>query len=85
MARRITVRTTTVTLLVFRDSGAPRCPACGGAMVTLDQGSTLFGVAIESLDRWFDSGEVHRSTPAGFPCLVCLSSLLIFLENHNPA
>jgi hypothetical protein len=85
MARRTTVRTTTETLLILRSSGAPRCPVCGGVMVTLEQERTLCGVAIERLNRWLESGAVHHSDADGVPYLICLHSLLICLQNNSPA
>jgi hypothetical protein len=85
MARRTTVRITTETLLIVGNSGVPRCPVCGGAMVTLGQGRTLCGVTIERLNRWLESGAVHHSDVADLPYLVCLHSLLIRLQNNNPA
>jgi hypothetical protein len=85
MTRRTTVRITTERLLVFGNSGAPQCPICGGVMVTPTQGHSLCCGEIERLNRWLESGAVHHSDLAGVPCLVCLPSLLICLQNENPA
>jgi hypothetical protein len=85
MARRITVRTTTEMLLIFGNSGASRCPVCGGVMVALEQGPMLCGVAIERLNQWLESGAIHHSDLAGLPRLICMYSLLNRLQNNSPA
>jgi hypothetical protein len=85
MARRTTIRTTTETLLILGGSGTQGCPVCGGVMVTLDQGRVLCGVASEQLNRWLECGAVHHSGRTGLPQMVCLHSLLICLQNNNPA
>ena len=85
MARRSIIRTTTETFVILGDSGVPRCPVCGGAMVTLGHTCMLYGVAIERLNRWLESGAVHHSGRVGFPQMVCLHSLLICLQNNTPA
>jgi hypothetical protein len=85
MARRTTIRTTTETLLILGNSGTPGCPVCGGVMVTLEQGHMLCGVAIEPLNRRLESGAVHHSGRPGLPQMVCLHSLLMSLQNNNPA
>jgi hypothetical protein len=85
MARLTIVRTTTETLLMVGNSGAPRCTVCGGVMVPLGHGRNLCGVEIERLGRWLESGAIHQSGRAGHPCLVCLNSLLICLQNNSPA
>jgi hypothetical protein len=54
-------------------------------MVTLEQGRLLYGVAMERLNRWLESDAVHHSELAGVSSLVCLHSLLICLQNNNPA
>jgi hypothetical protein len=54
-------------------------------MVAPGQGCLLCGVASEQLNRWLESGAVHQSGRAGLPQMVCLQSLLICLENDNPA
>ena len=66
-------------------SGIPGCPVCGGVMVTLEQGRMLCGVAIDQLNRWLESGEVHHSDRASLPQIVCLHSPLICLQNNSPA
>ena len=85
MARRTTIRTTTETLLILGSSGIPECPVCGGVMVTLDQGRMLCGVASEQLNRWLECGAVQHSGRNGLPRMVCLHSLMICLQNDNPA
>ena len=85
MARRTTIRITTETLLILGNSGAPRCPVCGGVMVTLEQGRLFYGVAIERLNRWLESGAFHHSGLPSVPCLICLHSLLDRLQNNSPA
>jgi hypothetical protein len=54
-------------------------------MMTLGQGHMLCGVAIDQLNRWLESGAVHHSGRTGLPQMVCLQSLLICLQNNNPA
>lgn len=85
MARRITIRVTTETLLILGNSGAPRCPVCGGVMVMREQGRLLCGGAIERLNRWLESGAVHHFDLPGVPKLICLHSLLDRLQDNNPA
>ena len=85
MARRTIIRTTTESLLIVSNSGTPGCPVCGGVMVAQEQGRTLCGVAGEQLNRWLESGALHHSGRASLPQMVCLQSLLICLQNNNPA
>jgi hypothetical protein len=54
-------------------------------MVTLDQGRMLCGVASEQLNRWLECGAVQHSGRNGLPRMVCLHSLMICLQNDNPA
>ncbi len=85
MARRTTIRTTTETLLILGNPGTPGSPVCGGVMATLEQGCMLGGVAIEQWNRWLESGAIHQSDLASLIQTVCLHSLLICLQNNNPA
>jgi hypothetical protein len=61
------------------------CRHSGSLMVTLDQGRMLCGAAIDRLNGWLQSGAVHHSDAASFQNLLCLRSMLICLENENPA
>jgi hypothetical protein len=54
-------------------------------MVTPEQARVLCGEAIEALNRCLESGAVHRFDVDGVLSLVCLNSLLIRLQNNNPA
>jgi hypothetical protein len=42
-------------------------------------------VGSEQFNRWLECGAVHHFGQAGLPQMVCLHSLLICLQNNNPA
>ena len=80
-ARRVTEITvqTEEAFVLRRSSGSPHasCAQCGtpSPMVTAEEAAVLFGVAVRSIYREIEAGELHFEETAAGSVLVCLHSL----------
>lgn len=80
-ARRITEITvqTEEAFVLHRSSGSPHasCAQCGTAapMVTPEEAAVVFGVAVRTIYREIEAGELHFEETAAGSVLVCLHSL----------
>lgn len=80
-ARRVTEITvqTEEAFVLRRSSGSPHasCAQCRtpAPMVTAEEAAVLFGVALRSIYREIEAGELHFEETAAGSVLVCLRSL----------
>ena len=82
----ITIETKSLLVLCSRISRGAKCPVCGseGEMISLEAGSPAVA-DIPVLGQWLKSGEVHQSEAVDGSALICLSSLLVYVQNANLA
>ena len=80
-ARRFTQITlqTDEAFVIRRTAGSVQalCAECGSIMpmVTPEEGSILFGIAVRSIYRGLEAGELHFQETSSGPVVVCLDSL----------
>jgi hypothetical protein len=87
MARRMTIKITSETLLFLRGSSTRTgwCPAClrESEMLTLERASAFYRGESASFVEWLELTDVHRSRAADGSWLICLRSLLDCLQNKD--
>lgn len=80
---KITIETDSLLIVRGRSSARGWCPLCqaDAEMITLDNGRVISNLDRPAVEKWLNSGELHRSqTDDGSP-LVCLNSLLARIQN----
>jgi hypothetical protein len=81
----ITVETTSLLILRFRNSGLAWCAQCAGEVEMIALEHTGMTPHRSTIEEWLNSGDLHRSAgPDGAP-FICLNSLLARLQSTKPA
>jgi len=75
---KITVETDSLLLLRGLNSTRARCPLCNAEseMVALENLQVISNLERHSLEKWINSGELHRLQGDDGSPLICLNSLL---------
>jgi len=80
MAKQITITIETDSLWIMRSrsSGSAWCPQCGAEVETLalESVGVLSNSERTALEKWLNSGQLHRPQAADGSALICLNSLL---------
>jgi hypothetical protein len=89
MARQTTITIETSSLLILRDRNSRRawCPQCGAEteMITLEETDLTSNVDRSALEEWLNHRVLHRFEGPDGSALICLNSLLVRVQNANPA
>ena len=80
---KITVETESLLILRVRSSARAWCPQCqaDAEIIALDNVGVISNLDRPAVEKWFNSGELHRSQAADGSALVCLNSLLARVQN----
>jgi hypothetical protein len=80
---KITIETDSLLILRGRSSRRAWCPLCAaeGEMIALEETGVISNLEGTALEEWLGSGQLHRSQAADGSTLICLTSLLVRLQN----
>ena len=80
---KITIETDSLLFLRGRNSTRAHCPLCRAEseMVALENLQVVSNLDGPSLEKWINSGELHRLQSADGSTLICLNSLLARVRN----
>ena len=85
MAKQTKITIETDSLLVVRGHSSARawCPLCQAdvEMIALDNVGVISNLDRLTVEKWFGSGELHRSQAADGSPQVCLNSLLARVQH----
>lgn len=85
MAKQTKITIETDSLFIVRGRGSARvwCPLCqaDAEMIALENVGVISNLDRPAVEKWFNSGELHRSQAADGSALVCLNSLLARVQN----
>jgi hypothetical protein len=85
MAKQTRITIETDSLLIVRAGNTSRawCPQCGaeGEMVALANAGIVSNLEQPAIEKWLNSGELHRSAAPDGSALICLKSLLARVQN----
>jgi len=75
---KITIETDSLLIVRGRSSARAWCPLCqaDAEMIALDNVGVISNLDRPAVERWLNSGELHRSQATDGSALVCLNSLL---------
>ena len=82
----ITVETSSLLILQGRISRRAWCPQCAAEedMIAVDNTGAISNFDQRALERWLNSGALHRTNTPDGTSVICLKSLLACLQNINP-
>ena len=85
MAKQTKIMIETHSLLIVRSQSSARawCPRCqaNAEMIAFDNVGVISNLDRPAVEKWLNSGELHRSQAADGSALVCLNSLLARVQN----
>jgi len=85
MAKQTKITIETDSLLIFRGRNSSRawCPRCKaeGETIALESLGVMTNLDRVALEKWLESGELHRWQTAEGSALICLNSLLARVQN----
>jgi len=88
MTRKTTITIEAKSLLILHscNSGSAWCPKCGAEVeaVALETEGVTSYLGEQALEKWLDSGELHRIAAPDGSVLICLNSLLAHAQNQKP-
>jgi hypothetical protein len=82
----ITIETSSLLILQGRISRRAWCPQCAaeGDMIAVGNTGAISNLDQRALERWLTSGGLHRTDAPDGSSVICLNSLLAYLQNTNP-
>jgi hypothetical protein len=87
MAKQTKITIETDSLLIFRGRNSSRawCPRCNtdGETITLENLGVMSNLDRVALEKWLESGELHRWQTVEGSALICLNSLLARVQNNK--
>ena len=85
MAKQTKITIETESLLILRGGTSARawCSLCqaDAEMIALDSVGVISNLDRPAVEKWLNSGELHRSQAADGSALVCMNSLLARVQN----
>ena len=80
---KLTIETDSLLILRGRSSLRAWCPQCAAEseMICLEGTGVVSNLAPPDVEKWLESGELHRSQAADGSPLICLNSLLRRAKN----
>jgi hypothetical protein len=85
MAKQTKITIETDSLLIFRGRNSSRawCPRCNteGETIALENLGVMSNLDRVALEKWLESGELHRWQTVEGSALICLNSLLARVQN----
>ncbi len=81
----ITIEVGSLLILQARNSRRTWCPQCNSEEEMIDSAKVSSNLEQPALERWLNSGELHRTNAPDGSSLICLNSLLACLQNTNLA
>jgi hypothetical protein len=85
MAKQTKITIETDSLLIFRGRNSSRawCPRCKteGETIALENLGVMSNLDRVALEKWLESGELHRWQTVEGSALICLNSLLARVQN----
>ena len=84
---KITIETDSLLIVRGRSSARAWCPLCqaDAEMIALDNVGVISNLDRPAVERWLNSGELHRSQATDGSALVCLNSLLARVQKTRTA
>lgn len=87
MAKQTKITIETDSLLIFRGRNSSRawCPRCKteGETIALENLGVMSNLDRVALEKWLESGELHRWQTVEGLALICLNSLLARVQNNK--
>ncbi len=87
MAKQTKITIETESLLILRGHNSLRawCPQCGAdsEMIRLEAAGVISNLALQEVEEWLRSEELHRLLAADGSSMICLNSLLRRMQNKQ--
>ena len=82
---KITIETESLLILRGRNSNRAWCPVCTAQteMIALESIGVISNLEQSALEQWLNSAKLHRSQAADGSALICLNSLLAWMQNKK--
>jgi hypothetical protein len=82
---KITIETESLLILRGRNSNRAWCPVCTAQteMIALESIGVISNLEQSALAEWLNSANLHRSYTADGLALICLNSLLAWVQNKK--
>lgn len=82
----ITIETSSLLILQGRISRRAWCSQCAAEedMIAVENTGAISTLDQRALERWLNSGALHRTNAPDGSSVICLNSLLACLQNTNP-
>ena len=87
MGKQMNITIETDWLFILRGGNSSRawCPLCGAQtdMVALESIGVISNLEQKALEEWLNSAKLHRSQAADGSALICLNSLLAWMQKKK--